>query len=169
MGRLTLPGAVGGRHYDELAGLLLSLGLRVRLGRIELRYLEFWRHDPGLLDLGRLHLGCLRLRFVSLRRRLMVRGDRGYVDGQRRRLRLGRAFGDQWRGGCSINGARVRASLFGRLFAHCSNTPVKIDLLVTFIACEILTFGPAYRNFRNSSGAELSRDRGTSMAAEQKM
>ncbi|CUT11719.1 hypothetical protein BF49_2799 [Bradyrhizobium sp.] len=36
--------------------------------------------------------------------------------------------------------------------------------MVTFIACEFLTCGPAYQNFRNSSGAELGRDRGTGVA-----
>src|SRR5262245_16947488 len=96
----------------------------------------------------------------------MVRGDRGRVDARLRRgLRLGRAGGNEWSGGCRIDGAGVLAGLLGHVFAHGSNTPVRIDLLVTFIACEILTSGPAYRNFRKSSGAELGRDHGTDVAA----
>ncbi|BAR59087.1 hypothetical protein NK6_5932 [Bradyrhizobium diazoefficiens] len=55
-------------------------------------------------------------------------------------------------------------SLLSHWFAHGSNTPLWIDLLVTFIACEILTFGPAYRNFRKSSGAEFGRESGTGVA-----
>src|SRR4051812_50068274 len=71
---------------------------------------------------------------------------------------------DRRRGHRGIDDAVVLGSLLSHWFAHSSNTPLWIDLLVTFIACEILTSGPAYRNFRESSGAELGRERGTGVA-----
>ena len=145
-------GANSSRSQDRSEGAMtISLpgfgsGLASSLG-LKLRHL-----NPGRLD----------LRSVLLGQRLMVGGDRGGLD-------AGGSL-DGLRRGCGGVGpvtsllTSLLAGQFGHCFAHGSNTPVLVDFLVTFIACEFLTSGPAYRNFRNSSEAELGRESGTGVA-----
>ena len=123
---MTLPGA---RDASGLGGVgLLSFSpWSFSLGSFSLVSSSFGRVHPGGFALSGHQIGRFDL----------GRGLQGFL--RRRRLvsRIGR-IGNRRPG---ADGTGFTAGWLGLLFAHVRNSPVKVDHLVTFIACEIVTGG----------------------------
>jgi hypothetical protein len=148
---IVVPGALALRRHDhDLAGLAHAFDFgRLDLGRFSLRRFALcFAHSGsfhGTVLIGR---NFWRFDFHRFFHRALLR-----------RVRHGIRCMGYVRPGIDGIAAGFTAGLVALLLAHGCNSPLKVDYLVTFIACQIVTGCHGYGNFRIDPVRDLIRRR----------